>query len=99
MQFLVRARKNREKRSEQKMTSTKTTTMKTNHYFRALVTAVVAILLALSSLSAPAVGEQSADLEQNGPGSNNKDAAVSLASSTTTPKAFSPQARGLTSWV
>jgi hypothetical protein len=50
MQFLVRARKNSQIRSEQKMTSTKTITKKTNHYFRALV--VLAILAMMAAMLA-----------------------------------------------
>ena len=67
------------------MTSTKTTTTKTNHYFRAVLTALAVALLALSAYSVPAIGQQSDD-QRSVSGSNKKDAAISLAS-TTTPRA------------
>jgi hypothetical protein len=51
MQFLVRARKYRQIRSEQKMTSTKTiTTQKANYCFRALV--VLAVLAMMAAMLA-----------------------------------------------
>src|SRR5918993_4591046 len=67
------------------MASTQTTTTKTNHYFRAVLTALPVALLALSAYSVPAIGQQSDD-QQSVSGSNKKDAAISLAS-TTTPRA------------
>jgi len=71
-----------------KMTNTKTTTTKTNRYFRALLTALAATILALSAFSVPAIGDQSDDPNQSASGASKKVAAVSLASATaTTPKA------------
>jgi hypothetical protein len=67
------------------MASTQTTTTKTNHFFRAVLTALTVALLALSAYSVPAIGQQSDD-QRSVSGSNKKDAAISLAS-TTTPRA------------
>jgi len=80
----------KEQEGVRKMTSTKTTT--TNHYFRALVAlaalAMMAAILAFSALSAPASGKQSGDAKQSVSGTEKKDAAVAIESSTaTTPKA------------
>jgi hypothetical protein len=71
------------------MTNTQTTTTKiSHHYLRALLTVLAATILALSAFSVPAIGKQSDDPNQSVSGSNNRDVAVSLASSTaTTPKA------------
>src|SRR5215211_624037 len=89
MQFSRDRTTKEEKKGVRKMTSTKTTTTKTNHYFGALVAlAMIAAILALSALSASASGKQGADLKQSVSGSNKKDAAVATTSSTaTTPKA------------
>jgi hypothetical protein len=73
------------RKDTKKMTNTQIT--RTNNYILAALTALVAALVALSILSAPAVGEQSTDSKQNAPASSKKQAALVNTSSTTTPKA------------
>jgi hypothetical protein len=63
-----------------------TQTTQTNHYLRGLALLAVG-LLTLFAFSIPAAGKQSDDHQQSVSGSNKKDAAVAIESSTTVPKA------------